>query len=164
MPADLTVVEPEIGEVVAQMWRAIGVQVSIEKTAYATRRPTLVERGFDIPWLIHGPYSELGTALVPALVPSAGFNFGVEIPNEIAEFHYRNISDFDPQKPLANAAGLQDYMSKWVLFAPTVDVTEPFAVRPEVIEWTPSIRTEQLLFGAGDCGEEGLRRFQFGLD
>ena len=138
VPADLTVVEPEIGEVVAQMWRAIGIEVSLEKTAYATRRPTLVARNFDIPWLILGPYSELGTTLVPAMAPSAGFNLGVEIPNDIAEFHYRNISDFDPQKPLANAAGLQDFMSKWVLFAPTVDVTEPFAVRPEVIEWTPS--------------------------
>ena len=138
VPADLTVVEPEIGEVVAQMWRAIGIEVSLEKTAYATRRPTLVARNFDIPWLILGPYSELGTTLVPAMAPSAGFNFGVEIPNDIAEFHYRNTSDFDPQNPLANAAGLQDFMSKWVMFAPTVDVTEPFAVRPEVVEWRPS--------------------------
>jgi len=139
VPQDLTVVEPEIGEVVAQMWRDIGIDVAIEKTAYATRRPTLVERAFDIPWLILGGYDDLGTSLVTAMEPSAGFNFGVEIPNDIADFHYRNITDFDPDNPKANASGLQDFMSKWVLFAPTVDVTEPFAVSPEVIEWKPSM-------------------------
>jgi peptide/nickel transport system substrate-binding protein len=134
-PDNTGAVEPEAFEAIAQMWQDIGVNASVEKTVYASRRPTLVARSIDIPfahitfWLADDE-PKGGT-----LVPSGGFNHGIELPEEIGILRYENISEPDLQTRIDNNVKLEDYMSHWQLMAVTVTLQPHWLVRPEVESW-----------------------------
>ena len=134
-PDNTAAVEPEAFEAIAQMWLDIGVNASVEKTVYASRRPTLVARSIDIPfahitfWLADDE-PKGGT-----LVPTGGFNHGLELPEEIGILRYENISEPDLQTRIDNNVKLEDYMSHWQLMAATVTLQPHWLVRPEVESW-----------------------------
>ena len=134
-PDNTAAVEPEAFEAIAQMWQDIGVNASVEKTVYASRRPTLVARSIDIPfahitfWLADDE-PKGGT-----LVPTGGFNHGLELPEEIGILRYENISEPDLQTRIDNNVKLEDYMSHWQLMAATVTLQPHWLVRPEVESW-----------------------------
>ena len=76
-PDNTAAVEPEAFEAIAQMWQDIGVNASVEKTVYASRRPTLVARSIDIPFAHHTFWLSADEPKGSTLVPTGGFNHGV---------------------------------------------------------------------------------------
>jgi ABC-type transport system substrate-binding protein len=132
------VVIVDVGKAVAQMWTQIGCKVEIEQTAYSARRPTLVERSIDIPWLMQSEaYSFLDQSKFHSMIPNAGFNYGVELPNDISQPWYDNLKIDDPAERIANNAKIEEFVSHWMLFAPMVERTQSWLIRPEVVEWRP---------------------------
>ena len=134
-PDNTAAVEPEAFEAIAQMWRDIGVNASIEKTVYASRRPTLVARSIDIPFAHHTFWLTDDEPKGGTLVPTRGFNHGIELPEEIGKIRYANIWEQDLQTRIDNNLRLQDYLSYWQLMAPTVTLQPHWLVRPEVESW-----------------------------
>ena len=134
-PDNTAAVEPEAFEAIAQMWQDIGVNASVEKTVYASRRPTLVARSIDIPFAHHTFWLSDDEPKGSTLVPTGGFNHGLELPEEIGQIRYANISEPDLQTRIDNNVRLQDYLSHWQLMAVTVTLQPHWLVRPEVVEW-----------------------------
>ncbi len=136
-PDNTAAVDPEAFEAMAQMWQDIGVNASIEKTVYAARRPTLVARSIDIPFAHHTFFLTDDETKGATLVPTGGFNHGIELPEEIGVLRYANITEPDLGKRIENNIELQDYLSHWQLMASTVTLQPHWLVRPEVAEWLP---------------------------
>ena len=134
-PDNTGAVEPEAFEAIAQMWQDIGVTASVEKTVYASRRPTLVARSIDIPFAHHTFWLSADEPKGGTLVPTGGFNHGIELPEEIGRIRYDNISELDLQTRIDNNLRLQDYLSHWQLMAVTVTLQPQWLVRPEVESW-----------------------------
>ena len=134
-PDNTFAVEPEAFEAIAQMWRDIGVNATIEKSDYASRRPTLAARSIDIPFAHHTFWLSPDEPKGSTLVPTGGFNHGIELPEEIGKIRYDNISEQDLQTRIDNNLRLQDYLSYWQLMAVTVTLQPHWIVRPEVESW-----------------------------
>ena len=136
-PDNTAAVDPEVFEAIAQMWQDIGVNASIEKTVYAARRPTLVARSIDIPFAHHASFLSLDQAKGGSLVPTGGFNHGMELPEEIGMIRWKNVTETDLETRIQNNLDLQDYLSKWHLMASTVTLQPHWLIRPEVAQWLP---------------------------
>jgi ABC-type transport system substrate-binding protein len=136
-PDNTAAVDPEAFEAMAQMWQDIGVNTSIEKTVYAARRPTLVARSIDIPFAHHTFWLSLDESKATTLVPSGGFNHGIELPEEIGQIRWKNVTEPDLETRIQNNLELQDYLSHWQLMASTVTLQPHWLVLPEVTEWLP---------------------------
>ena len=134
-PDNTAAVEPEAFEAIAQMWQDIGITASVEKTVYASRRPTLVARSIDIPFAHHTFWLSADEPKGGTIVPTGGFNHGIELPEEIGMIRYDNISELDLQTRIDNNLRLQDYLSHWQLMAVTVTLQPHWLVRPEVESW-----------------------------
>ena len=133
-----TLITPEVGQAAAQMWQQIGCKVQIEQVAYAARRATLVDRSMDIPWLMQSSsFSLLHEDKYGSMIPSAGFNYGIELPNDVAQPWYDNRTIAEDGKRVENNAKVQDWLSNAGLFSPIVQRTLLWTVRPEVIDWRP---------------------------
>lgn len=134
-----TLITPEVGQAAAQMWQQLGCKVEIEQVAYAARRATLVDRSMDIPWLMQSEtfHPFLSDSKYGSMIPSAGFNYGVELPNDVAQPWYDNRTILEAEKRLENNAKIQDWLSNQGLFSPIVQRVLLWTVRPEVAEWRP---------------------------
>jgi len=134
-----TLITPEVGQAAAQMWQQIGCKVEIEQVAYAARRPSLVDRSMDIPWLMQSESSHafMSDSKYHAMIPSAGFNYGIELPNDVAQAWYDNRTILEAKKRVENNAKIQDWLSNQGLFSPIVQRVLLWTVRPEVAEWRP---------------------------
>ncbi len=137
-PDNTAAVDPEVGETVAQMWRDnLGLDVTVEKTAYAARRPTLVARSIDIPWQHHTFHPTLDEPKGTVFVPSQGFNLGIEVPDDIVALRWANNTEPDFEKRVKNNEMIQDFLTQWALVAVVVEMQPYWVVRPEVVEWKP---------------------------
>lgn len=136
-PDNTAAVDPEAFEAMAQMWQDIGVNASIEKTVYAARRPTLVARSIDIPFAHHTFFLTIDQPKGGTIVPSGGFNHGIELPEEIGKFRWDNVTETDLEKRTQNNLDMQDYLSHWQLMAATVTLQPHWLVLDDVAEWKP---------------------------
>ncbi|MDP2953917.1 MAG: ABC transporter substrate-binding protein, partial [Chloroflexota bacterium] len=129
--------DPEGGEVVAQMWRALGLKVAVEKTVYAARRPTYVARSIDIPKLHHTNWLMFDEPKGGSLITTPGYNDGVEVPDVWGQLRWANVTE--PSEPVRrqNNVKFQDFLSYWMLTAAYVTLEPYWIVRPEVKEWAP---------------------------
>ncbi len=138
-----SLIDAEIGDAVAQMWENIGLSTEMERTTYAARRPTMIERTMDIPMMHHrgvGDHSEAKGRLMSAGL--GGANRGTELPVEILQQTYwANLEEPDAQKRIANNVVLEDYLRENWLTAPLVVKVGHAAVSPNVLEWFPSMET-----------------------
>jgi peptide/nickel transport system substrate-binding protein len=143
VPPDVpAVVTPAMGEAVAQMWRDnLGLDVTIDSTAYTARRPTMVARSIDIPFMWNrGPVHMIDKFFGDGARVTAGWNHGIEI-QVIAEGFNRNLRELDYDKRVQNNIEIQDYVTHWQIYLPIVEQPGLCAVRPEVVEWTPWVET-----------------------
>ena len=132
--------EPEVGVAVAQYWRQIGLNVTVDKTTYIVSRPLLVSREKNIPWMIH-----TGTAALPDAwqtanyQPTAGFNYGLELPNAVFEAGDQNkdITKTTYEQRVKINQEFQDYLTKWFLTSPITTLPSVYLVRPEIAKWEP---------------------------
>ena len=134
--------EPEVGAAVAQYWRELGLDVQVDNTTYITARPLLVERKKDNPWMIHtGTGQTLDTAGIFACCfkPTGGFNFGIELPDEIWMMAEANndIVNTTREERIARNIEIQNFFSDNWLTAPIAQLPNTYVVRPEIAEWTP---------------------------
>ena len=141
VPSDVPlVIEPELGEAIAQMWVDSGLDPMVEKTGYASRRPDLVDRSMDVPWAwaTHGNRSPKDTNSTIAIVPRAGgWNPGFELPDEVGLLWRDFEQQHDPAARRAINAKVTDFVNYWRLYSPAVNIVPYWAVRPEVKSWDP---------------------------
>ena len=128
-------IESKVFYAVAQMWEDIGVNAMIEKTDYASRRPTLISRSIDIPLAGYIFWLLADEPKGGSILPIRGFNHGIELPEEIGRLRWANDTEQDIQKRIDNNLRLQDYLSYWQLMAVTVTLQPHWLVRPEVESW-----------------------------
>ena len=145
IPPDNVAVDPEVGQGIAQMWRDIGLDVSIESTAYAARRPSLVTRSIDILWMHHwGVNGEEDGAFLCCHKPSGGFSKGMEVPDgefglpDILGLYYANRTEEDFIKRVQNNIGIHDFLNEESWVAPVVKAQANYVTGPGVLEWRPS--------------------------
>ena len=141
VPPDVSIViDPELGETIAQMWIDGGLDPRIEKTGYGARRQSLVDRSIDIPWAwaTNGSSVPKDTNAVGANVPRAGgWNSGLEFPDEIGQLWRKIEEESESDKKRAINAEVTDFVNHWRLYSPVVNVIPFWAVRPEVTSWDP---------------------------
>ena len=128
----------EVFEAVSGFWlQDLGVKASIDLTAYSTRRPSIVTREINVPWISGCNY---GRHLPPdwpkgslaSTLSRGGFGCGLETP-EFADFFIRSAAEADPAKRFEIQEQLYDYNYKWMLVAGTVEVPVLWAYNPETI-------------------------------
>ena len=135
LPALIT---PEVGQVVAQLWQQIGCEVKIQQLAYGANRPLLVAREFEYTWLMQSEsYGFLYDSKWHSMLPSVGFNYGIELPNDISRGAYANVSELDQDKRIATSAVIEHFVSTKRLIAPILQRILFTVVSPEVKEWNP---------------------------
>ena len=145
IPPDNVAVDPEVGQGIAQMWRDIGLNVQIESTAYAARRPSLVSRSMDILWMHHwGVNGEEDGAFLCCHKPSGGFSKGMEVPDgnygmpDILGMYYANRTEEDFITRVQNNIAIHDFMNAESWVAPVVKAQANYVTGPGVQEWRPS--------------------------
>ena len=140
IPDVTVVIDPDLGEAIAQMWVDGGLHPKIEKSAYSARRPTLVDRSIDIPWawVTNGNTAPKDINAVSANVPRAGsWNSGLEFPDEIGKLWHDIEAEREPAAKRAINIEVSEFVNYWRLYAPVVNVVPYWAVRPEVMSWDP---------------------------
>ena len=138
LPPDVpAVVTMEIGEAIAQMWGDVGLTVEIENTAYQARRPTMVARSLDVVWMWqHDAVGVVDTAQTQGVIPSKGWNRGMEIP-WVLETWQKNKDEDDGAVRTANNVAAEDLSRFWMTVAPVVDVSNLWVKSPDILEWVP---------------------------
>ena len=134
----LEATHPAMAEAVAQMLRdGLGLDVSIETTAYTARRPTMVSRSIDLLFVWqHDAVGWVDNAKGLGALVTSGWNHGIENP-VVAETYLKNLKELDFATRVANNIALEDYLSNLQLWACIVEKPALAAVRPEVTQWTP---------------------------
>ncbi|MXX93853.1 MAG: hypothetical protein F4Y63_10525 [Chloroflexi bacterium] len=136
--------DAEVGGAVAQFWRELGCEVTVDATDYGAARPRLVNRQKQIPWMI-----QAGTNAVPdaffsgAYRPSSGFNYGIELPNEITAISERNLdlAATTYEERVQNTIEWWSYVNNWNLVASVSTLPTSVVLRPEIIEYNPYMNT-----------------------
>ncbi len=134
----------EVGGAVAQYWRELGCEVTVDATDYGAARPRLVNRQKEIPWMI-----QAGTNARPDVFfgsvyrPTAGFNYGIELPNEITEISLRNLdlASTTVESRIANSVEWWSYVNNWNLVASVSTLPTSVVLRPEIVEYSPYMNT-----------------------
>lgn len=129
--------DPEIADAVGEMWREhLGLDVTVDHSPYASRRPETVEKTMNIPWL-HGWGMFPGGSKANFYCAHPGHLGGVTLPDDICEVGFRNDTEPDLQKRIQNNVELQDYMSFWQLQIGIATIENTWAYLPRVKNWTP---------------------------
>ena len=134
----------DIAEAAVNQWATnLDLDVQIEATAYAARRPTLIGRTIDIPLYHHmnlGYPDEPKGRLMSAA--KGGANRGIELPNDILDRTYwANLVEQDAAKRIANNIFLTDWLADQALVMSMVRQSQLYAVSPDVVEWQPYTET-----------------------
>ena len=131
----------EVGGAVAQFWRDLGCTVTIDATDYGAARPRLVNRQKEIPWMIQSGTNATPEQFSAASVfrPSAGFNYGIEVPNEISEIAEQNLdlAATTSAQRIENNAEWWAYLNEWNLVASVSTLPTSLVLRPEIVEYSP---------------------------
>ena len=139
LPPDVPgVVSLEIGEAIAQMWRNIGLDVSIESTAYQARRPTMVDRSIDVVWMwqSNAAVGKIDDPHHHGVFPSAGWNRGMEI-QWVWDLYEEGDATSDPEERIQINLQGEDLNAHWHTIAPVVGVPSIWVASGEVETWRP---------------------------
>jgi len=129
--------QKESGIAAAEMWREfLNIDVTIDQTAYATRRPTTVDKTLNVPFL-HGINWMPGQTAAQYICPQSGHIVGLELEDEVCAIGVSNQTELDFEKRKANNEAVQDYVSHWALSAMIVQFGQYYAVGPRIAEWSP---------------------------
>lgn len=129
----------DVGQAIGQFWRALDCEVEFDQTGYRTARPRLVNRQKQIPWMQTIGRGFLPDARLCCGWPSAGYNEGMEWPDEIYKKALENldIKNTTYEQRVQNNIELQDWFSHWMLVSPYTVLPTIVVIRPEVADWTP---------------------------
>ena len=138
VPADHPRVVPEAGQAIAQYWRDIGVDVDLEISAYAARRPKRFGGVDDTPWYHCGTVSvnRIDRPFDGGTGPTSTFR-GFEIHDEMIPLYFENFTEPSKEKRIANNVKYADYTTFWMLQTTFVVESKHYAVGPGVTGWLP---------------------------
>ena len=136
--------DAEVGGAVAQFWRELGCEVTVDATDYGAARPRLVNRQKEIPWMIQAGTNAAPDAFFGSVYrPSGGFNYGIELPDDITAISVRNLdlgaTTFEER--VANTIEWWSYVNDWNLVASVSTLPTSVVLRPEIIEYDPYMNT-----------------------
>lgn len=137
-PPDFGLISPEAAEAVAAMWSDIGIKVNIEKTAYTTRRPTLIQRQIDIPWYWFVDQDLVDYDPFNAWLMSAqpGWNGGMEF-QELWDFRQQLLDAIGARDLVKRNEVLEkraDWLHQQMVYAPVVDLPKLFVENPRRVK------------------------------
>ena len=137
VPPD-SVVVPEIGEAVAEMWRNIGLEPEVFNMAYTAHRPRLVERTLNYPWLFVNPGADDPMDLPRAPLwtqVESGANPGLEDP-ELYDLYFKAQATDDEAEVAMINEEIIDYAHERMYLAAIASVPGLFTFRSETVkEW-----------------------------
>ncbi len=137
VPPD-SVVVPEIGEAVAEMWRNIGLEPELFNMAYTAHRPRLVERTLNYPWLFVNPGADDPMDLPRAPLwtqVESGANPGLEDP-QLYDLYFKAQATEDPSDVAIINEEIIDYAHDQMYLTAIVSVPGLFTFRSETVkEW-----------------------------
>jgi ABC-type transport system substrate-binding protein len=136
VPPDHIVMNPEAGEAVAQMWRQLGLNVNVDRSAYAATRPRHFNGVDDIVWYAASSIGNLDKEKIVLLGRALTFH-GAEVPCEIQDLAASVDDETDYDKRVAINVQVEDYVSEQRLIFPIATVTDHFMVGPRIKAWTP---------------------------
>ena len=136
--------DSEVGGAVAQFWRELGCEVTVDATDYGAARPRLVNRQKQIPWMIQAGTNAAPDAFFGSVYrPSGGFNYGIELPDDITAISVRNLdlgaTTFEER--VANTVEWWSYVNEWNLVASVSTLPTSVVIRPEIVEYNPYMNT-----------------------
>ena len=75
--------------------------------------------------------------------PSGGFNYGIELPNDITAISERNLdlASTTLESRIANSVEWWSYVNEWNLVASVSTLPTSVVLRPEIIEYNPYMNT-----------------------
>jgi ABC-type transport system substrate-binding protein len=128
---------PEVMDAVAAMWREhLNLDVTLDRTPYATRRPTTVTHEINVPWH-HGWGRPAGGSMALFYCAGPGHIMGVALPKEICDIGFQNDTEPDVSKRIENNIVMQDFMQKWMTQIGVVNQTPHWVYLPRVVQWQP---------------------------
>jgi ABC-type transport system substrate-binding protein len=129
--------DPEVADAVAEMWREhLNLDVTVDKSPYASRRPETVTKEMDVPWL-HGWGVPPGGTKAPFFCPTPGHLGGAELPAVACDVGYKNDVEPSLEKRIENSIYFQNYMSYWHINAAVATVKSFWVKLPTIVEWHP---------------------------
>jgi len=131
-----------LAEAIAQMWTAIGLEVTIDTTVYDAMRPRFVDKTMNIPYPHGGQQTRgLDEAKGELLVPRVGTSRSVELPDDIWPLYYANqvelVGPEHREERLQNNIKMQDFLTETMLMAPVVYTPASLYVVNAGVEWEP---------------------------
>jgi len=129
--------DPEIADAVGEMWQEhLNLNVTVDHSPYASRRPETVTKHMNVPWL-HGWGRPPGGSKAAFFCPTPGHLGGVEMPKEICDVGYRNDTEPDLTTRILNNVEFQNYMQHWHLNPAIVTMSGYWVQQPWVKQWHP---------------------------
>jgi ABC-type transport system substrate-binding protein len=129
--------EPEVADAVAEMWREnLGLDVSVDHSPYAARRPESVDKTMNVPWL-HGWGVPPGGAKANFYCAHPGHLGGVTMPDDVCAVALENDVEPDLQKRIQNNVEFQSYMAHWQVQIGVATVGKYFVQLDRVKDWKP---------------------------
>ena len=125
-------------EAVAEMWRSdLGIDVTIDRTEYAARRPQTVDKTINVPFT-HGINWIPGATSARYICAAAGHIVGFTMEQEYCDVGLSNATERSLEQRIANNIAVQDYLSHQMLFLPMFQHSANlFAVAGTVSSWDP---------------------------
>lgn len=141
IPPD-SIVVPEIGEAVAEMWRNIGLSPEIFNMAYTAHRPRLVERTLNYPWLFVNPGADdpMSTVRAPLWTQvESGANPGLEDP-KLYDLYFKAQATEDKAEVASINAEIIDYAHERMYLAAIASVPGLYTFNGETVKNWPLTR------------------------
>ena len=125
-------------EAVAEMWRSqLGIDVTIDRSEYAARRPQTVDKTINVPFT-HGINWIPGATSARYICAAAGHIVGFTMEQPACDTGLSNATEQSLQQRIANNVEVQDYLSHQMLFIPMFQQSAVlFAVSSNVASWDP---------------------------
>ena len=125
-------------EAVAAAWRQdLGIEVTIDKTEYAARRPQTVDKTINVPFT-HGINWIPGSTSARYICPNAGHIVGFTMEEAMCDLGLANATEQDLNVRISNNITVQDYLTEQMLFVPMFQAPAVlFAVGPKIDRWDP---------------------------
>lgn len=149
---DFASIVPEVGQAIAEMWRAVGLSPEILSLAYTTHRPRLVNRSINYPWLfvnagVVEPYDQCRAPLWTSVV--SGASPGFEIPKLFDQYNACQAEKDAKAREAINTETI-DYATEQQFLSAVVSVPTVLVFNPKVvgswglIPYTPINHLEQV--------------------
>jgi len=125
-------------DAVVEMWRQnLGLDGTVDRTAYGIRRPETVDKTINDPFL-HGINWIPGSTSARYICANPGHIVGFTMEQHICDIGLANANEKSLDKRIANNIEVQDYLSHQMLFIPMFQVSAIlYAVGPDIAEWRP---------------------------